>query len=137
MRSKKAWMRAARSVCGLSQQDVAVEADVQSRTVRRWEREGDVEPPDDVIRWLATALEEHRNAVNDFIDEITSNTNKGSRILLTWYANQEQRDIEGGTDTPFTFDNAITRSVAERLIDLGYVVEFKFPDEEILAIDMN
>lgn len=137
MTSKKAWMRAAREICGLSQSDVAYETDVAERTVRRWEKPGEQEPPADVVEWLTEALEDHRQAVNEFVDEITAKTKPGSRILLTWYLNQEQRDYEGGADAPYTFDNAITRSVAEKLVDLGYQVEFHFPDEEVVAVDMD
>lgn len=137
MRSKKAWMKAAREICGLSQNDVAVEADVQSRTVRRWEKPGEQEPPEDVVSWLTDALEDHRQSVNDFVREITSKVKPGSRVLLNWYLDQKQRDYEGGSDTPYTYDNAIIRSVAERLIDLGYIVEFRYPDEEVVSIDMD
>lgn len=137
MKSKKAWMRAAREVCGLTRKDIACEAGVAERSVRRWEQPGEPEPPADVIAWLTTALEDHRQAVNEFVEEITSKTKPGSRILLTWYLNQEQRDHEGGVDSPYTFDNAIIRSVAERLVDMGYQVEFHFPDEEVAAIDMD
>ena len=137
MPSKKAWMRAAREICGLTRKDIACEAGVAERSVRRWEQPGEPEPPADVIAWLITALEDHRQAVNEFVEEITSKTKPGSRILLTWYLNQEQRDHEGGVDSPYTFDNAIIRSVAERLVDMGYQVEFHFPDEEVVAIDMD
>lgn len=137
MPSKKAWMRAAREICGLSQHDIAIEADVNERTVRRWEKPGEQEPPADVIAWLTTALEEHRQAVIDFVEDITSKAKPGSRILLTWYMNQGQRDYEGGVDSPYTYDNAIIRSSAEKLVDLGYIVEFHYPDEEVVAIDMD
>ena len=137
MKSKKAWMRAARDICGLSQHDLACEADVQERTVRRWEKPGDGEPPADVVQWLTTALGDHRQAVNEAVKEITAKVQSGSTVLLTWYLNQEQRDREGGVDAPYTFDNAITRSVAERLVEMGYRVDFRFPDEEVVAVDIS
>lgn len=137
MKSKKAWMRAAREICGITHSDLACEADVSERTVRRWEKPGEYEPPQDVVEWLTMALEDHRKAVNKSVEEITSKAKPGSRILLNWYRDQEQRDYEGGTDSPYTFDNAITRSIAEKLVDMGYIVEFKFPDEEVIAVDLN
>jgi transcriptional regulator with XRE-family HTH domain len=136
MKSKKAWMRAARDICGISQHDVASAVDVAERTVRRWEKPGENEPPDDVVAWLTHALEEHRLSVNEYVEMVVKRVSPGSRVLLDWYANQEQRDIEGG-DVPYTFSNAITRSAAERLVDMGYKVEFAFPNEEVVAVDMN
>lgn len=40
--------------------EVADEAGVTSHTVKRWERQGDPEPPEDVCRWLGVAGEAHR-----------------------------------------------------------------------------
>lgn len=51
--------------------------------------------------------------------------------------NQEQRAYEGGVDSPYTYDNAIIRSTAEKLVEIGYIVEFHYPDEEVVAIDMD
>ena len=55
-------------------------------------------------------------------------------VRLTYYRTQEQADMDaevmGCEAGPYQFVNAVRRSVGERLTDMGYLVSFKYPDEE-------
>lgn len=135
--SKKAYMRAVREICGLSQSDIAAEFDLNIRTVKRWEHPDWSEPPEDVLEWLATALDEHAKAVEEVVSCAISNAKPNETVVLNWYRDQAQRDHEGGVDAPYTFDNAITRSAAEHLMRLGYNVVFAFPDQEMAAREID
>ena len=133
--SKKAFMKAVREICGISQSDLADEADVSTRTIKLWEQPDKPEPPEDVVEWLKHALIEHDSAVNELVSTVISNTPPNGTVVLRWYKDQAQRDYEGGADVPYTFSNAITRSAAEQLGRLGYKVMFAFPDEELRATE--
>lgn len=131
MYSRKAWFRATREVCGISQLDVADEADVRVLTVKRWERPDGPEPPEDVCRWLSEALSDHDAAVDEMCSGIMSST--GTVAVLDLYRTQEECDRAfGGTEgagVPFGFRNAITRDAAERLRSAGLMVRWRYPGE--------
>lgn len=93
---KKAYMRAVREICGLSQGDIAAEFDVNERSVRRWEHPDYSNPPQDVLEWLATALEEHAKGVEEIVSDAIRGAKPNDTIILNWYRDQAQRDREGG-----------------------------------------
>lgn len=125
--------RALREICGVTQQQVADVLGVSVLTVKKWEK-GVNRVPDDALAFIREAAAEHTRAVRSEVAEAASSAQPGSALCLTYYRTQEQADLEaglaGGTAGPYQFLNAVRRSVGERLIDMGYFVSFKYPDEE-------
>lgn len=125
--------RALRELCGITQQHAADAMNVQIRTVKRWEK-GETPVPDDALAWMRECAVEHTLGVRTELGEIMAKAEPGEAICLTYYRTQEQADIDAemqGCDAgPYQFVNAVRRSVGERLTDMGYLVSFKYPDEE-------
>lgn len=125
--------RALREICGVTQQQVADVLGVSVLTVKKWEK-GVNRVPGDALSFIREAAAEHTRAVRTEVAEAASSAQPGSALCLTYYRTQEQADLEaglaGGTAGPYQFLNAVRRSVGERLIDMGYLVSFKYPDEE-------
>lgn len=125
--------RALREVCGTTQQQIADAMQVSVLTVKKWEK-GVNRVPDDALAFIRQAAAEHTLAVRAEVADAVSAAEPGSAVCLTYYRTQEQADLEasltGGQAGPYQFLNAIRRSVGERLIDMGYLVSFKYPDEE-------
>lgn len=131
MKKSKAAFRAVREACGLSQQDVADEAGVQLRTVKKWESSGsDIkQPPDDVWEWLvamrdaayAEAARMAANAIELAVDESDSGP-----IYIAYYRMQADLERFGQDDRPYGLVNTISRKAAEIIEDAGYEVEFAY-----------
>lgn len=134
MAGRKAWLRATREICGMSQQEVADATGVRVLTVKRWERQGYPEPPEDVCRWMLTAREDHDRAV----DEMVSALSRGKKAVIDIYRSQVDCEREfGGTEgaaVPFGYRNSIARSAAERLRLAGVDVVWRYPDEELVGV---
>lgn len=132
--SRKAWLRATREIVGMSQQEVADAVGVRVLTVKRWEKQGFPEPPEDVCQWMLAARENHDQAV----DEMVAALGRGKRAVIDFYRSQEDCDREfGGTEgagVPYGYRNAIARSAAERLCLAGVDVVWRYPDEEIVGV---
>lgn len=131
MANTTANFRALRELCGITQQQAADACGVRVLTVKRWER-GDAPVPDDAMAWLMECVAEHDRGVADELGEIMANIPEGAEICLTYYRTQEQADLAAYPEAagPFGFLNAVYRSVAERLVAMGYKVSFSYPDEE-------
>lgn len=131
--STAANFRALRELCGITQQHAADAMEVQIRTVKRWEK-GETPVPDDALEWLRQCAVEHTLGVRTELGEIMAMAEPGEAICLTYYRTQEQADLEaeiqGCEAGPYQFVNAVRRSVGERLTDMGYLVSYKYPDEE-------
>lgn len=129
--------RALREICGVTQQQVADAMGVQIRTVKRWEK-GETPLPDDALAWMRECATEHTLGVRTELGEIMAKAEPGEAICLTYYRTQEQADLEaeirGVEAGPYQFINAVYRSVGERLTDMGYLVSFKYPDEERVEV---
>lgn len=129
--------RALREVCGVSQQQVADAMDVRSITVKRWEK-GETPVPDDALAWMRACAGEHTLGVRTEVGEIIAAAEPGEAVCLTYYRTQQQADMDaevtGCEAGPFQFVNAVRRSVGERLIDMGYLVSFRYPDEERVEV---
>lgn len=125
--------RAMREICGVTQQQVADVLGVQIRTVKRWEK-GEAPAPDDALAWLRECAVEHTLGVRTEVGEIMASAEQGEAICLTYYRTQGQADMDaelsGEKAGPYQFVNAVRRSVGERLTDMGYLVSFRYPDEE-------
>ena len=60
-----------------------------------------------------------------------------SEIPLTYYQNQNQYDLYGRDKGNYRLFNAITRGVAEVLINDGYKVRFVYPEDRNKALDLT
>lgn len=131
--STAANFRALRELCGITQQHAADAMEVQIRTVKRWEK-GETPVPDDALEWLRQCAVEHTQAVRDEVARMAACAEPPAALCLTYYRTQSQVDAEaemwGGESLPVGFVNAIYRSVGERLTEMGYLVSYKYPDEE-------
>ena len=125
--------RAMREICGVTQQQVADALGVRVLAVKRWEK-GERPIPDDALEWMRSAAVEHTDGVRTEAGEVMANAEPGEAVCLEYYRTQEQCDMAAelaGTEAgPYQFVNAVRRSAAERLVDMGYLVSFAYPDEE-------
>lgn len=123
----KADFRARREALGLMQADVADEADVNLSTVKRWERPGGAEPPEDVWAWI----EDCERMQAEVVDAAVSAAVARGRgpVQITYYRTQEQYDALGRDPGPVGVANANARLVAHRLRSLGYEVDYAYPDD--------
>lgn len=119
----KAWMRATRERVGLTQKDVADLAGVTTDMVKKWESEKYVSPPDDVIRMLQAALDRHRRAVTEIVDDHAGD----DRATLTYYRSQAQADQTGGIGTTVGLADARIREAAAILERDGMKIDYTYP----------
>ena len=127
----KADFKALRETLGLTQQNVAGMAGVRVLAVKRWEKPGEAEPPEDVWR----ALDEMRGRMLDMAGfaadkavEMRDGTGAES-VALTYYRSQDQYDAVGREPGPYGFANAAARLTADYLEAEGFEVEFRYPDD--------
>lgn len=128
MGCEKADFRARREMLGLTQQDVADEADVNVSTVKRWEKPGYFGAPDDVWAWLEDCERAQAEVVDIAVSAAVAHG--PGPVQITYYRSQEQYDALGRDPGPFGMANANARMVASRLRSLGREVDFAYPDDE-------
>ena len=131
MIESKATFRAMRERLGLTQQDVADAVGVRVLAVKRWERPGFSEPPEDAWEHLEVMVSLMEDMVEFSVGkarELTESTGAVS-VVLTYFRDQEQYDASGRDDGPYGFANAISREVGAVLTDEGIEVEFAYPDD--------
>lgn len=127
MGKSKADFRARREALGLTQQDVALAADVSVTSAKKWERPGCTEPPEDVWAWIE-GCERLQKEVVDAAASVAIARGRGP-VQITYYRTQEQYDALGREPGPYGVANANARLVAHRLRSLGYEVDFAYPDD--------
>lgn len=119
MKKTKAAFRAIREECGLTQQDVADEADVKILSVKRWENtKEDHQPPDDVWQWLLALRGAMHEDARQIATQIIDSLPKGATDLcLDYYRTQEDLDSMQlpNADEPVGYVNARTRLVGQML----------------------
>lgn len=139
--SHKAWMRAVRETCGISQHDLAKVAGVEPLTVKRWERQGETEPPEHVLAYLARELEAHDAYVTEMVESLAGSLRGGGRALVDIYRTQADSDREyertGEEPIPYRRWNACNIDAANRLRQLGIEVVWRYPDEEMLSREVG
>lgn len=132
MMKTKAAFRALREECGLTQADVASQADVRVLTVKRWESHNinDCMPPDDV--WLLLlerrdALEEEARAAVEAIKRM----HRGNEpVAIRYYRTQEQLDeVQLDRDRPVGYVNAVTRRCMQLLSELRIPYDVFYPEQ--------
>ena len=127
MKHTKANFKALRERVGLSQQDIADMLGVTRTSVKRWERPGFNDPPDDAWELLTAKGETQRAMVDEISERCVS---EGvSSLQLTYWRNQEQFDALGRDEGLHTVANANARAIAQELESIGVEVEFSYPDD--------
>ena len=120
MKKTKAAFRALREECGLTQQDIAAEADVRILTAKKWENpNSDIkEPPDDVWQWLLALRGAMYQDAREIVEQIIASLPEGANDLyLDYYRTQEELDAVQlpEVDEPFGYVNARMRLVGQML----------------------
>ena len=120
MKKTKAAFRALREECGLTQADVAAEADVRLLTVKKWENPAsDIkEPPDDAWRFLLECRGALHEDARNIAEQIMENVPEGAHDLqLDYYRTQEDLDVVQlpDADEPVGYVNARMRLVGQLL----------------------
>lgn len=118
----KAAFRALREECGLTQTDIAAEADVRLLTVKKWENPAsDIkEPPDDVWQFLLEcrgAMHEDARLIAEQIIESCKGVPGAHDLQLDYYRTQEDLDAVQlpDADEPVGYVNARMRLVGQLL----------------------
>lgn len=137
----KAGFRAAREMCGLSQQDVADDLQVSLKSVKRWEREDlpQYAVPEYALRYMDEQLGVFRRGVEASIAmfeaaaeeaESTLGNAELDAVQLVYYRNQEQMRSDGNDTRRVGQVNAVSRAAAAILFDMGVDVTFCYPEDE-------
>ena len=130
----KAQFRATRERCGISQQMMADRFSNKVLTVKRWEKPGEAEPPEDAQAYLRHMLDLHVQAVEaalDAVDEMEElNGNPPSHVDLLYYRSQAHYDRYGRDKGDFAVVNARTREIAALLETQGIEARFVFPEDD-------
>ncbi|MEF9877003.1 MAG: hypothetical protein RR772_08860 [Gordonibacter sp.] len=122
----KAGFKAARELCGLSQLDVANACDVRVLAVKKWEKPGGAEPPQDAWDFLESCIDAQNEAVECAMSAAIA---RGGAVQIAYYRSQAQYDDLGSDPGPYGMANANARLVAHRLRALGFHVDFSYPDD--------
>ena len=129
----KAQFRATRERCGISQQMMADHFGNKVLTVKRWEKPGEAEPPEDAQTYLLHMLDLHVQAVEaalDAVDEMEEELGKlPSHVDLLYYRSQAHYDRFGRDKGDFSVVNARTREIAALLEAQGIEARFVFPED--------
>lgn len=126
MQRTKATFKAVREGCGMSQADIAAEADVTVQSVKKWENPSyEQMPPDDVWRFLLECRDAMHQDAREIAERIIQSCNdiEGAHDLtLDYYRTQEALDVvqlKDGADEPVGYANARMRLVGQLLDDMG------------------
>ena len=139
MAEGKADFRALRERLGLTQQDVAKACGVVDRTVKRWEKPGWPEPPEDAWGYLYDMHERLLEMTAFSVGkarELREGAGAGA-VRLTYFRDQSQHDAHGRGEGPVGFANAVSRSTAKALLDEGFDVEFAYPDDGAIGTPVS
>lgn len=132
----KAAFRALRESCGMTQKNVADEADVAMFSVKRWENEDESshQPPDDVWEWLVechqSMIAEARESAEKVLALAEEERNDGP-IVIRYYRTQDALDaaqLPIGMDRPVGYVNAIAMRAAEIIEDSGRETLLRYDD---------
>lgn len=133
MTMSKAQFRATRERCGISQQMMADHFGNKVLTVKRWEKPGEAEPPEDAQAYLRHMLDLHVQAVEaalDAVDEMEElNGNPPAHVDLLYYRSQAHYDRYGRDKGDFAVVNARAREIAALMETQGIEARFVFPED--------
>ncbi len=130
----KAAFKALREECGLSQQDVADEAEVTLSSVKKWEnpRYDSNQPPGDVWLWLLEMRDELEEEARASCAKLLSMHRGDGAPFVTYYRTQEQLDaaqLPCGLDRPVGYVNATTRRAVQLLREAHVDVDVLYPEQ--------
>lgn len=122
-----------REASGITQSQAAEALGVSNDTLRKWEKPSGSEPPEDAWAYIEEAYETHIWAVDSAVEAfLDANDEYGTeRASFTYYRNQTQYDRMGRDIGYFTRANANARAAAERILAMGFEVEFRYPENAI------
>lgn len=122
-----------REACGITQSQAAEALGVSKDTLRKWEKPSGNEPPEDAWDYIEKSYEMHLWSVDAAVDAfLDAHEDFGAETAsFTYYRNQKQYDDMGRDSGYFTQANANARASAERIIGLGFEVEFRYPENAI------
>ena len=129
----KAKFRETRERCGISQKMLADRFGNAIRTVKRWEKPGDAEPPSDIQEWLEGMLAAHVEAVKASLDAAESmldELGEAHHVNLLYYRSQAHYDQYGRDSGNFSVVNARTREVGAILEANGVEVRYLYPEDD-------
>lgn len=129
----KADFRAVRESVGMTQQDVANEANVTLMTVKRWERPDGPEIPAEIVGFMAACRRTQDEDARRYVEMVRKGCSQGSRVSVPYYRTQEDLDAHQladgqGTGNPVGYINTMSRKIALTLESLGYDVVFEYQD---------
>jgi transcriptional regulator with XRE-family HTH domain len=132
----KADFRAMREQAGYSQQALADALNVNVRTVKRWEHENDAsEAPKDAWELLGNAIKTQLKAANYALQvalkQAEAHPAATKKATLTYYRDQAMYDRYGRDKGYFGVANANSRAAASELMREGFMVEFRYPCEDV------
>lgn len=127
----KADFRARREMVGLTQQDIADALGVDVRSVKRWEREGCNEPPDEAWNLIRYYEMQQERVVTEVVDSFPDGSTADITIYRTQAENDAVQALHGtqGVET-FGVANATAMKAARTLDALGVEVMFRYPSVE-------
>ena len=133
MQRTKATFKALRETVGLSQDNIAELCSVTVASVKRWERPGFQNPPEDAWGILLDAYSAHCDAVAvalGQVDELAEALGYDPELVpITYYRAQAQYD-ELGRDPGFVgVVNARARAIGDALLSQDIEVEWRYPEE--------
>lgn len=104
---------------------------VRVTAVKRWERPGWPDPPEDVREYLEGERDRMADMASFSVDkaiELRDETG-AERVSLSYFRDQGHYDEAGRDPGPYGFANAAARLAAMHLEAEGFEVEFVYPEE--------
>lgn len=123
-------LKAARELCGLSQQALADLLNVNKRSVKRWER-GDNPAPQDAWAAIDKQLARHDAAIeyaDMLLDQMEQADKPASEVILTYWRDQAEYDAHGRDKGYYGCANANSRTIADVLRANGVECSFRYYD---------
>lgn len=123
-------LKAARELCGLSQQALADLLNVNKRSVKRWER-GDNPAPQDAWDAIDKQLARHDAAIeyaDMLLDQMEQADKPASEVILTYWRDQAEYDAHGRDKGYYGCANANSRTIADVLRANGVKCSFRYYD---------
>lgn len=135
MKKTKAAFRALREECGLTQQDIADEADVRVMTVKNWENPNKPNSvvPDDVWQFVLGLRGAMYQDAREIVEQIISSLPDGAKDLyLDYYRTQEELDAVQlpNADEPVGYVNARMRLVGQMLDEREIHYNYRYRSEQ-------
>lgn len=123
----KADFKSLRESIGYTQLNVAQALIVDVRTVKRWEKPQQPEPPADAWEWLEAERDRFEKMLAFMVEKAVESGAR--RAVLTYYRTQEQYDYAGRDAGAVGFANALARAVGREVGREGVEVEYRYPDD--------